>query len=172
MGQWRLLRAITKIIIHCSATPNGKWFTAEDIDNWHAERGFNRNPNACKLSQYKHIGYHFVIDLDGNIEPCRILDEVGAHCLGHNKDSLGICLIGTDRYTIDQWRALTRLIGDLKRMDQFSLNQILGHRDTSPDKNRDGKIDQRDWLKTCPGFDVAGWLASGMNPEAAHVWER
>jgi N-acetylmuramoyl-L-alanine amidase len=171
MGQWRLLSKITEIIIHCSATPNGKNFTAHDIDCWHAERGFNRNLTACKLSPYKHIGYHFVIDLNGSIEPGRGLDEIGAHCFGHNAVSIGICLIGTDRFTYDQWHALARLAEDLKRMNQFSLNQILGHRDTSPDKNRDGKIDQNDWLKTCPGFDVKDWLSSGMKPKSTHVFE-
>lgn len=172
MGQWRVFEAITEIIIHCSATPNGKVFTAEDIDRWHAERGFRRDPSACKLSLYKHIGYHFVIDLEGHIEPCRNLDESGAHCLGHNTNSIGICLIGTDRYTPEQWQTLACLIGYLQKMNHFHLQRIIGHRDTSPDKNRDGKIDKSDWLKTCPGFNVSHWLAAGMEPDKAHILER
>jgi N-acetyl-anhydromuramyl-L-alanine amidase AmpD len=38
--------------------------------------------------------------------------------------------------------------------------QVFGHRDLSPDKNGDGKIDSRDWVKACPSFDVRAWLAS------------
>ena len=45
------------IIIHCSATRAGQDFTATDIDRWHRQRGF------------RSIGYHFVIRLDGTIEP-------------------------------------------------------------------------------------------------------
>lgn len=45
------------IIIHCSATRAGQDFTAADIDRWHRARGF------------RSIGYHFVIRLDGTIEP-------------------------------------------------------------------------------------------------------
>lgn len=47
------------IIIHCSATRAGQDFTAADIDRWHRARGF------------RSIGYHFVIRLDGTIEPGR-----------------------------------------------------------------------------------------------------
>ncbi len=47
------------IIIHCSATRAGQDFTAADIDRWHRQRGF------------RSIGYHFVIRLDGTIEPGR-----------------------------------------------------------------------------------------------------
>ena len=49
------MRKITEIIIHCSATTEGKDFSVEDIDRWHRQRGFNG------------IGYHFVIYRDGSI---------------------------------------------------------------------------------------------------------
>ena len=34
------MRRITEIIVHCSATREGKYFTAEDIDRWHKAQGF------------------------------------------------------------------------------------------------------------------------------------
>ena len=49
------MRKIKEIIIHCSATKEGRNFTVADIDRWHRERGF-----FC-------IGYHFVIYRDGSI---------------------------------------------------------------------------------------------------------
>ena len=58
------------IIIHCSATRAGQDFTAADIDRWHRARGF------------RSIGYHFVIRLDGTIEPGRDVSLDGAHCTG------------------------------------------------------------------------------------------
>lgn len=70
------------IIIHCSATRAGQDFTATDIDRWHRQRGF------------RSIGYHFVIRLDGTIEPGRDVALDGAHCTGWNHRSIGICYIG------------------------------------------------------------------------------
>ena len=76
------MRKIDEIIIHCAATPEGKPFTVADIDAWHRKRGFR-----C-------IGSHFVIYLDGSVHRGRAIEEVGAHCLGHNANSIGICYIG------------------------------------------------------------------------------
>ena len=76
------MRKISEIIVHCAATPEGKAFTVADIDAWHKKRGFR-----C-------IGYHFVIYLDGSVHKGRAIEEVGAHCLGHNANSIGICYIG------------------------------------------------------------------------------
>ena len=76
------MRAIEELVVHCSATPAGKPFRAADIDRWHREQGWNG------------IGYHYVITLDGSIEPGRDLEEAGAHVAGHNRNSIGICYIG------------------------------------------------------------------------------
>lgn len=76
------MRKINKIILHCSATKEGKNFTVEDITLWHKERGF------------KTIGYHFVIYLDGSVHVGRLIEDIGAHVSGHNSDSIGICYIG------------------------------------------------------------------------------
>ena len=62
------MRKINKIILHCSATEADKPFTAADIRKWHKARGF------------ADIGYHFIVDLDGTIEPGRPVEQVGAHC--------------------------------------------------------------------------------------------
>lgn len=73
------MRKIKEIIIHCSATKEGRNFTVADIDRWHRERGMR-----C-------IGYHFVIYRDGSIHVGRAIEEVGAHCKGHNSISIGVC---------------------------------------------------------------------------------
>lgn len=161
-------RTIDEIIIHCSATPNGRWHKAADIDRWHKDRGFRRDPKMAEHSLLKHIGYHYVISTRGGVESGRRHDEVGAHCKGHNFRSLGICLIGTDRYTPTQWTALTGLVAGLMR--QFPDARVLGHRDASPDLNHDGKITSDEWIKRCPGFDVAAWLESGA-PAAENILE-
>lgn len=158
-----VLRAPTEIIIHCSATKNGQWTTVEDIDAWHASRGFNRDVGLIGANQphLRHIGYHYIIYNNGAVVIGRGEREIGAHCAGHNAQSLGICLVGTDQYSIAQWASLSALVLGLQaRID--TLRRVLGHRDTSPDVNGDGKVDKHEYLKTCPGFAVARWLARGM----------
>lgn len=143
------MKTIDSIIIHTSATPFGKDFRAKDIDRWHREQG------------WKMIGYNFVIDLDGTVEVGRPLTMTGAHCKGYNDHSIGICYIGgldengkaADTRTPAQKKAMHELVENL--MDTYpTIVKVLGHRDTYPDINGDGIIDERDWLKQCPGFDV------------------
>jgi N-acetylmuramoyl-L-alanine amidase len=172
-------RDIDTIVIHCSATHSGQPLgngtlgsAAAVIDRWHAARGFARAPAA--VQRYNpacpHVGYHFVIDTDGRCDMGRALAEVGAHAAGHNARSIGICLVGgLERdalYTLAQWATLRELVGSL--VDDQLITRIVGHRDLSPDANKDGVIDRRDWLKTCPGFDVAQWLTADMLPSPKH----
>ena len=127
-------RKITEIIIHCSATREGQHFTAADIDRWH--RAIN----------YACIGYHFVILLDGTIERGRPLEQIGAHCKHHNRQSIGICYIGgldangdpKDTRTPTQREQLRRLVQQL--MEQFPAATLHGHREFA--------------AKACPCFDV------------------
>ena len=130
------MRKITEIIVHCSATPAGKDFGAADIDRWHRARGFRR------------IGYHYVVRLDGSVEPGRPESEQGAHCLGHNACSIGVCYIGglasdgrtpRDTRTPAQKESLARLIADLRR--RYPGVSVHGHREFA--------------AKACPCFDAA-----------------
>ena len=77
------MRKINRIIIHCSATPEGKDYTVDQIRDWHV------NGNG-----WNDIGYHFVIDRYGVIHKGRPIEKAGSHTKGHNADSIGICLIG------------------------------------------------------------------------------
>ena len=165
-------RTITDIVIHCAATPNGKVISREQIDAMHSQRGFKRQSAAITRyqSELKHalpsIGYHWVIELDGKIRTGRHQDEIGAHVQGSNAKSLGICLIGTDSFTLAQWSALKALVSTLRQ--NYPAARIRGHRDFSPDLDGDGVIERHEWLKICPGFDVQTWLDGGMNPIAGH----
>ena len=76
------MRTITRLIIHCTATPRGRHVTVADIDRWHRQRGFDG------------IGYHYIIYLDGSIHPGRSLERAGAHCRGYNSTSIGIAYVG------------------------------------------------------------------------------
>lgn len=126
-------RTIKEIIIHCTATEEGKNFTVADIDEWHRNRG------------WRCIGYHYVIYLDGTIAYGRKPTEIGAHCKGHNANSIGICYVGglrngkpADTRTPQQKEALLRLLSNLKTI--YPNAKIYGHRDFAP--------------KACPCFDA------------------
>jgi len=84
----------TRIILHCSDTPDGKSVTIDDIRSWHVKRGF------------KDIGYHYVIDVDGVTYRGRPLNEEGAHCEGENHNSVGVCLVGRSKFTSEQFNSL------------------------------------------------------------------
>ena len=165
----RAMRPIKRFVIHCSATPNGRAVSIADIDRWHRERGFKRQAAARQAfkPELSSVGYHYVIELDGTLRAGRLPDEIGAHAAGHNTDSIAVCLVGTDAFTAKQWHNLVRVIGEMGA--RFGPLQILGHRDLSPDTDGDGKVEKHEWLKTCPGFDVARWLAAGMKPESRNV---
>jgi hypothetical protein len=174
-------RAVELIVVHCSATASGKRIgsnlrgitAAHVIDGWHAQRGFHRAATCvtCYSSALGFIGYHWVIDLDGSIQRGRHPREVGAHVAGHNAKSLGICLVGgaepDARYTVAQWDALRRLVDELQQ--RWPQARVVGHRDLSPDADGDGRVERHEWLKTCPGFDVAAWLQAGRMPLAQQV---
>lgn len=129
------MRTINEIIVHCSATPEGRNVTVKDIDTWHRQRGFR-----C-------IGYHYVIYLDGSVHVGRPESQVGAHCLGHNSHSIGVCYIGgvakdgktpKDTRTDAQKESLIKLIKELKV--KYPKATVHGHREYAN--------------KACPSFDV------------------
>ena len=143
------MREIKKIIVHCSATAEGRDVKVWEIEKMHKERGF------------KTIGYHYVIRLDGSIHKGRPDTDPGAHCQGHNSDSIGVCYIGgldksgkkaKDTRTDAQRREMLRLLRVLK--DRYPKAVIYGHRDFSPDLNGDGKITPDEYMKECPCFDA------------------
>ena len=147
------LENIHSIVVHCSATREGQWFTAHDIDKWHRARGWSG------------IGYHRVIRLDGVAEQGRQFTRRGAHVAGNNTNTVGVCLIGgldakgkaKDTFTPEQYTTLHK---ELLHIMQFcNITSIKGHRDYSPDLNGDGIIQRNEWIKDCPCFEVSDKLA-------------
>lgn len=114
-------RVINKVVVHCADTPTGKDFSVIDIDNWHKERGFKASSNG------KHCGYHWIIRLDGTIEMGRLESDIGAHCVGDNHDSIGVCLIGKGKYTGEQMASLYYLLGQICQGYGLEAKQVFGH---------------------------------------------
>ena len=137
------MRPIDSIIIHCSATPEGKHFTAADIRRWHKAQGWS------------DIGYHYVILLDGTVQEGRPISQPGAHCKGLNARSIGICYIGglaadgktpKDTRTTAQKAAMHALVERLAAQYGLTADQIHGHNEFA--------------AKACPSFNVRreAWL--------------
>lgn len=163
------MRAINAIVIHCSATPNGRRVTVADVDKWHADFGFRRAPEWREKQnpELGHIGYHFLIYTTGTVATGRHLDEVGAHTQGNNSRTIGVCMAGMDAFTPAQWASLKACVRGLHKL--YPTARVLGHRDYSPDLNGDGQITREEWTKTCPGFDVKTWGEGGMRPLEGHL---
>ena len=150
------VRKITGIVVHCSDNLPTSSITAADIDRQHRREG------------WKGIGYHFVILPDGTIETGRQLEVPGAHVSGYNDHTIGICYIGgrnpqptgkADKYadtrTPEQKESLLWLIRAIKRHIKGGASfTVKGHRDYSPDQNRDGIIQKYERIKECPCFDA------------------
>lgn len=133
------MRPVTKIILHCSATPEGVPFTVDDIRRWHKAQG------------WRDVGYHHIVRIDGSVECGRPETMAGAHTKGHNEDSIGVCYIGgvakdgktpKDTRTDAQKASLIRLVRELK--SRYPAATIHGHNEFA--------------AKACPSFDVAAWL--------------
>ena len=135
---------IKRIVIHCS---DSKFGDVRLFRKWHLQRG------------WRDIGYHLVIlngnrtlkefnerddglieagrpmNLDDDISP----DEIGAHAYGFNRSSVGICLVGTDKFTPRQLESLFHAIHFWKRISPEA--EVVGHYELD-----DGK--------TCPNLNM------------------
>ena len=131
------MRLVKEIIIHCSATREEQQVSVDTIRDWHLAKGWN------------DIGYHFYIDLDGTINKGRDIDKMGAHCKGHNRNSIGICYCGgveadgktpKDTRTQEQKDSLLNVLKTLKAMYPEAV--IYSHSEFA--------------AKACPSFDATG----------------
>jgi len=128
-----------KVTIHRSLTPNLKMFKGggwkDEITRWHInERG------------WRTIGYHIVINPDGEVEYGRPLNRQGAHVAGHNKNNIGICMVGTDAYTGRAWDSLRYCLHGLTQSYDIYPEHFYCH-------------NQFDLKNGCPGFSIQKLLA-------------
>ena len=138
------MREIKEIIIHCSATPLGKDFSAEVIRDWHV-----------KGNGWDDIGYHYVIKRDGTLENGREEHRTGSHARQVNGTSIGICMIGgsdksggwENNFNDEQFKTLKDIVIKLK--NKYNITKIIGHYEV-------------DDVKKCPSFDVKEWRENNV----------
>lgn len=130
------MRKISEIIVHCTATPEGKDVSVSAIRDYH-----------MKVKGWKDIGYHYIVGLDGVVYTGRAEEDAGAHCTGHNLSSIGVAYVGgvgadgktpKDTRTEAQKKSLERLLREL--LNKYPGARVYGHRDFA--------------RKACPSFDA------------------
>ena len=136
-GQPKATRRIEEIIVHCTATPEGRDVSVEAIRQWHLANG------------WKDIGYHYVVMLDGTVKPGRREAQIGSHVAGHNTGTLGVVYVGgvakdgktaKDTRTPEQRAALLELVKALIAKYP-TVKKVTGHNQYA--------------AKACPSFDVS-----------------
>lgn len=155
------MREIKYIVVHCTATPPTA--TIESIQHyWKTTLG------------WKNPGYHYIIKRSGEIVSINAEENISNGVAGHNRYSIHISYIGgvdehgkpIDNRTDEQKHSMYKKLVELSK--KYPGATIVGHRDFSPDKNRNGVIEYFEWIKSCPSFDVRQWLEH-YNPELSSV---
>ena len=130
------MRKINKIVVHCTATQQST--SIQSIINY------------WKITlKWKSMGYHYIIDTNGNTVKLADVADICNGALGYNRNSIHIAYIGgidykripVDNRTAEQKIALKILIMQL--VSKFPDAEILGHYQLPNVK------------KTCPCFDAA-----------------
>jgi DNA repair exonuclease SbcCD ATPase subunit len=131
------------IILHHSASPITQ--TAETINEYHRKKW------NFKSALGGYAGYQYIIEHDGRVTQWRKDTERGAHTIGRNDDSIGICIVGwfDDGHdslpTPEQQEALRELIEKKRKEYKIGLNDVKFHRDFTE--------------KSCPGYHITkDWL--------------
>ena len=148
------------LVIHCTATPEGREVSADAIRHWHTD------PVSKGGRGWKQVGYTDMIHLDGRVE--RLVKnnedanvdpwEMTNGAKGYNAISRHIVYVGgvdandvkkaVDTRTPAQKEALKRYVLDFHK--RFPKVKIIGHNQVAN--------------KACPSFDVPKWLKEiGIN---------
>lgn len=147
------------LVLHCTATPEGREVTAADIRRWHT------SPVSKGGRGWKQVGYTDIIHLDGKVE--RLVNnnedanvdpwEITNGAKGYNSVSRHVVYVGgcardgktpKDTRTPAQRKAMEEYVKDFHR--RFPEVRIIGHNEVAS--------------KACPSFDVQKWLTSiGIN---------
>jgi len=128
------VRKLDRIIVHCTATPEGRHVDVDTIRDWHKARGWS------------DVGYHFVVYLDGSVHVGRDVAKVGAHVAGHNATTIGVVYVGgtdaagkaKDTMNDAQETAVVNLVKSLRA--KYGPLTLHGHNEYA--------------AKACPSFKV------------------
>ena len=144
---------LQRLVIHCTATKQGREVTSDEIRHWHTD------PVSKGGRGWSQVGYTDMIHLDGRVE--RLVKnnedanvdawEITNGAKDYNSTSRHIVYVGgvgadgktpMDTRTVNQKATLRKYVEDFHR--RFPGVQIVGHNQLA--------------AKACPSFDVPKWL--------------
>lgn len=151
---------LKRLVLHCTATPEGREVSAADIRHWHCD------PVSKGGRGWKQVGYTDMIHLDGKVE--RLVEnneddevdpwEITNGAAGYNSTSRHVVYVGgvakdgrtaKDTRTPAQREAMEAYVKDFNK--RFPSIPIVGHNQLA--------------AKACPSFDVPAWLKEiGVKP--------
>lgn len=141
------MRKIKYLVVHCTASPQTQ--SVQAIKNYWRD-----------VMHWKSPGYHVLVRPNGEAEELAPITDIVNGVKGFNSNAIHISYIGgvdasgraTDNRTEAQKRTIIGYLSQWKRIFPDAI--IQGHRDFSPDKNKNGIIDSWERIKECPSFDA------------------
>ncbi len=141
--------AIDAIVVHCTATPEGREVSRRELDSWHKAAKFE--PYVAPSGDRTYAGYHLLVHLDGRFERLRPDSHRGQHEPRENMNNraVALCYVGgldadgkspKDTRTPAQKKRLLTLLRTLRA--RYPDARIIGHRDI------------KGVAKACPSFDA------------------
>ena len=141
------------LVLHCTATPEGREVSSDDIRAWHT------NPVSKGGRGWSQVGYTDLIHLNGEVE--RLVDnnedanvdpwEITNGAKGYNSISRHVVYVGgvvADGKTTKDTRTKAQKAAMEAYVKEFHKRhpnvRIIGHREVA--------------AKDCPSFDVQVWL--------------
>ncbi len=130
-------------------------------------RGFSRiGYHAVVLNGYVFGSRQYAGVFDGQAQPGRPAGTPGAHALGYNSNSLGVCMIGRDNFSLNQLFVTRRVIQDWMRLYDIPIERVIGHYEVARSK-------------TCPNIGgdllrsyVAGGIVLPKMLQEIEKWNR
>nr|DAK05561.1 MAG TPA: endodeoxyribonuclease I [Caudoviricetes sp.] len=140
------MRNIKYIAVHCTAS--SQHATSKELLLEFKRKGWSKP------------GYHYIVDVSGKVFNTLSEDEVSNGVKGFNSNLINVAYIGgidtkgkpVDNRTEEQKKSLLLLLKALRKKYPNAI--IQGHRDFSPDTNKNGIVDPWERIKACPCFDA------------------
>jgi len=147
--QGKARHPVTEVILHTSAT-SGTWWRGKSVEDMRDEiRRWHVQDN-----KWSDIGYHRVFAPDGTMATGRSLWTVGAHVVGHNSGTIGLCMVPVatitkmgrleDFYTPQQIAAVKSYIKELAALTK--ITKVSGHNQYANKLCPGFRVETKDWL--------------------------
>lgn len=138
------------LIVHHTGGSNANPTADTSHHTFEVVNQYHRGLWNFRSSLGHYIGYQYFIEKNGKVTQGRADSDEGAHCIGKNRSSIGICLAGNFDVTLPtkaQEEALVDLCKRLAATYSIPTSKIVPHRAFS-NKSCYGKRLSDDWARS------------------------